>query len=249
MRALRRPLALPRSPGEEGRRGTIWLLDLDNTLHDAQPVIMPRIDAAMTDYVARHVGVSHAEASALRTAYWKRYGATLLGMMIHHRVDPHHYLRETHPFPDLEQLVRKRTRLAKALSRLPGRRIVFTNAPWQYARRVVRALGIAASIEGIVPIESMRFAGRLQPKPSSAMMKRTVARLRSRPARCVLVEDTVDNLAGARSAGLRTVLVTGMNEARRPVSARSRAGSARTVGLQVQSVEHLSRRGFVRAFS
>jgi putative hydrolase of the HAD superfamily len=239
MRALRRPLTGPTAPRRAER---VWLLDLDDTLHDAQPVIMPRIDAAMTDYVVRHLGLARDEASELRRGYWKRYGATLLGLVTHHPVDPHHYLRETHRFPDMHRLVRRRPALARALRQLPGRRIIVTNGPWHYARAVVRALGIAGSIEGIVPIEAMRFAGRFQPKPSRPMMRRLAARLRTRPSRCVLVDDAVGNLAGARAAGLRTVLATALKEARKPAPARARAGSSRRVELQVQSVAQLSRR-------
>lgn len=244
MRALRRPVSTPTSPRAAPR---VWLLDLDDTLHDARPVIMPRIDAAMNDYVIRHLGLAPAEASALRQAYWKRYGATLLGLVTHHGVDPHHYLRETHQFPDLHRLVRRDPRLARALGQLRGRRIVVTNAPWHYAREVVRALGIASRIEGIVPIEAMRFAGRYQPKPSAPMMRRIAARLRSHPARCVMVDDTVANLVGARAAGLRTVLATGLNQARKPAALRTRAGSARRVELQVQSIELLPRRASLRS--
>jgi putative hydrolase of the HAD superfamily len=244
MRSLGRPIALPASAD---RRGRVWLIDLDDTLHDAQSAIMPRINQAMTEYVARHVGLSLAEAGALRRRYWERYGATLLGMIIHHQVDPHHYLRETHPFPDLERLVRRSSKLARALARLPGRRVILTNAPWDYARRVVRSLGIASVLEGIVPIETMRFAGRLQPKPSAPMMRRIAARLRAPASRCTLVEDSVNNLARARAARVATVLVTGLNESRRPPHARSRAGSARPAGLQVQSISHLARRLHARA--
>jgi len=240
MRALRRPLTAPTSPRRAAQR--IWLLDLDDTLHDAQPSIMPRIDAAMTDYVARHLGLERAEASALRLSYWRRYGATLLGLVTHHQVDPHHYLRETHQFPDMHRLVRRSPALARSLGRLPGRRIIVTNGPWHYARSVVRALGIAGSIEAIVPIEAMRFAGRFQPKPSSPMMRRLAARLRTHPSRCVLVDDTVANLAGAHAAGVRTVLASALNQARKPVSRRARAGSSRRGELQVQSIGQLSRR-------
>ena len=239
MRALRRPLALPTSPRRAGRT---WLIDLDDTLHDAQREIMPRIDAAMTEYVARHLGLSQIEASALRLAYWKRYGATLLGLVTHHPIDPHHYLRETHRFPDMQRLVRRRPALARTLSRLPGRRIIVTNGPWHYARAVVRALGIAGSIDAIVPIEAMRFTGRFQPKPSAPMMRRLAARLRTLPARCTLVDDSVSNLAGARAAGVRTVLAAGLNQLRKPAATRARAGSSRRVELQVQSIEHLMRR-------
>ncbi len=246
MRALRRPLSSPTSPRQAGHT---WLLDLDDTLHDAQRRIMPRIDAAMTDYVARHLGVSHAEANALRVGYWKRYGATLLGLVTHHPIDPHHYLRETHHFPDMHRLVRRAPALARALSRLPGRRVIVTNGPWHYARAVVRALGIAGSIDAIVPIEAMRFTGRFQPKPSTPMMRRLAARLRTLPARCTLVDDSPANLAGARVAGVRTVLATALNQARKPAASRVRAGSSRRVALQVQSIEHLMRRVPPRPFS
>ncbi|HEY0876955.1 MAG TPA: pyrimidine 5'-nucleotidase [Zeimonas sp.] len=220
----------------------VWLLDLDNTLHDASPAVFPRIHRAMVEFVAAELSLSHEEADALRIRYWHRYGATLLGMVRHHEIDAHRFLRETHAFPDLERIVRLDRRLVQALRRLPGRRVVVTNAPLEYATRVVRALGIAAYIESIVSIEAMRFAGRFQPKPSRAMLRRLVARLRVPASRCVLVEDTPANLAAARSIGMRTILVTGTTRrSLRPVN-RLRAGSSRRIGLQVQSVAHLQRK-------
>lgn len=220
----------------------VWLLDLDNTLHDAMPVVFPRINRAMTAYVARELSLDEREAGALRAHYWQRYGATLLGLVRHHGIDPHHFLRETHPFPDLERIVRRDHRLADALRRLPGRRIVVTNSPLHYASRVVRALGIAARIDSIVSIEAMSFAGRWQPKPSRPMLRRLVARLRVPAARCVLVEDTPANLAAARRVGLRTVLVTGISHRPFHPARRTRAGASKRIDVQVQSVAHLPRK-------
>ncbi len=220
----------------------VWLLDLDNTLHDAMPVVFPRINRAMTDFVAVRLGLSLDEASELRTRYWRRYGATLLGLVRHHDIDPHEFLRDTHPFPDLHRIVRRNHRLVLALRRLGGRRIVVTNAPRHYAERVVRLLGIAPRIEAIVPIEAMRFAGRMQPKPSRPMLRRLAARLRVPAHRCVLVEDSVENLDSARSVGMSTVLVTGIGHGHRHPAERPRAGLGRRMDLQVQCIEHLPRR-------
>jgi len=231
-----------------GRRGPVrspshrvWLLDLDNTLHDATLHAFPRINAAMTGYVADLLGLPADEADALRDHYWHRYGATLLGLVRHHGVDPAHFLRETHRFDDMPRLVRRNDRLRAALARLPGRRIVLTNAPAAYAEAVLAALGIAPLIERVVSIESMRFAGRIQPKPSRAMLRRLVATLRTDAARCVLLDDTPANLHSARAVGIRTVLVTGVGhrKAVRPVPRR--AGRGRRIGLQVQSVTQLRR--------
>ena len=220
----------------------VWLLDLDNTLHDALQVIFPRINRAMTEFLARELELEHETANALRTQYWRRYGATLLGMIRHHGTDPHHFLREAHPFPDLRQIVRRDLRLVHALRRMPGRRIVVTNAPLHYASEVVRALGIRSQIESIVSIEAMFFAGRLQPKPSRPMLRRLVASLRVPASRCMLVEDSIVNLAGARHVGLRTVLVTGISHRSQHPSRRARAGPSRRIDVQVQSVAHLPRK-------
>lgn len=219
----------------------VWLLDLDNTLHDAMPHVFPRIDRAMTDFVARRLGLADHEASALRVHYWQRYGATMLGMIRHHGVDAHEFLRETHPFPDLHEIVARDHGLRDALRRLPGRKIVVTNAPGAYALAVVRRLGIAPLLDGVIAIESMRFAGRYLPKPSRAMLARIVARLRVAPRRCVLVEDSAQNLASARACGLRTVLVTGLSHRRAGGHRRPRAGLGRRIDVQVQSSCQLPR--------
>ena len=232
----------PFSRVRTGGPSPVWLLDLDNTLHDAMPDVFPRIHRSMIEFVATELSLSHEDADALRTRYWRRYGATLLGMVRHHAVDPHRFLRETHRFPDLERIVRRDGRLVHALRRLAGRRIVVTNAPLDYATRVVRALGIAPYIDSIVAIKSMRFAGHFQPKPSRAMLRRLVACLRVPSARCILVEDTPANLAAAHSIGMQTILVKGTTRrSLRPVN-RLHAGSSRRIGLQVQSVAHLPRK-------
>src|SRR5690606_29336790 len=219
----------------------VWLLDLDNTLHDATSHAFPRINAAMSRYVADLLDLPAEEADALRTHYWQRYGATLLGLVRHHGVDPSHFLRETHRFDDMPRLVPRDGRLRRALERLPGRRIVLTNAPAAYAEAVLDALGVRHLVERVVSIESMRFAGRLQPKPSRAMLRRVVASLRTDAARCVLVDDTPANLHSARAIGIRTVLISGIDGRPVPGGRRFHARHGRRIELQVQSVTQLPR--------
>src|SRR5690606_2022969 len=74
--------AMDRRRGRPGpaRSRRVWLLDLDNTLHAATLHAFPRINEAMSRYVAELLGLPEDEADALRTRYWQRYGATLLGL-------------------------------------------------------------------------------------------------------------------------------------------------------------------------
>jgi len=183
----------------------IWLFDLDNTLHDASHAVFARLNASMTAYIHEQLGLPHDEADRLRVHYWRRYGATLLGLERHHGIRAAHFLAQTHRLPGLEAQLRMPAVDRAALMRLPGRKFLLTNAPSDYAKRVLTALDLASCFEGVISIEGMRVFGDLRPKPDARMLKVVLARHKLPAARCVLVEDTLANLKSARSLGLRTV--------------------------------------------
>ncbi len=59
---------------------------------------------------------------------------------------PHHFLRETHDF-DVAELLRAERGLARLFARLPGRKVLLTNAPRAYAGSVLRELRLHPHIE------------------------------------------------------------------------------------------------------
>jgi len=181
-----------------------WVFDLDNTLHNASPHIFPHINRSMTAYLQRHLRLSEEDAGKLRAHYWRSYGATLLGMMRHHGTDPVHFLRETHAFPDLSGMVVYERGLAAMLRRLPGRKLVLSNAPREYALAVLQLMGVASHFDALHCIESTGY----QPKPSLAAF-RSLLRARGLIAsRCIMVEDSRENLRPAKRLGMKTVWIT-----------------------------------------
>ena len=190
-----------------------WLFDLDNTLHDASHAIFPVINANMNAYMAQVLGqdgipADAATVNAARMTYWKRYGATLLGMVKHHQVREADFLNAAHRFNDLPQMIRAERGVARMLRRLPGRKILLTNAPRNYSREVVRHLGLHRHFVQHIPIEAMYVHGVLRPKPSKPLLRKIMARERIAARRCILVEDTVGNLKAAKTLGLRTAWIT-----------------------------------------
>ncbi len=221
------------------KRDLVWLFDLDNTLHDASHAIFPAINRNMNALIARVLESedqpSHPDAvNAVRIAYWQRYGATLLGMMRHHAVRSEDFLRDAHQFDDLSAMIRAERGIARMLRRLPGRKILLTNAPSSYAHHVLRHLGLHRHFSGHLPIESMVVHRQLRPKPSRLLLRKLLAREGLSARRCVLVEDTLANLMSARALGLRTVWFTGFlpASAGRPVFA----------DIKVKSLGQLPRR-------
>jgi putative hydrolase of the HAD superfamily len=189
------------------------LFDLDNTLHDASHAIFPAISANMNVYIARVLGNGTVPASqeavdAARLGYWKRYGATLLGMIRHHDVSAADFLHQTHQLPALQKMIRAERGLSRLLQRLPGQKILLTNGPTRYSTDVLRHLGLQRQFAHHIAIEDMRVHGHLRPKPSRLMLRRLLRRHGASARRCILVEDTLANLKAARQLGMRTVWVT-----------------------------------------
>lgn len=197
-------------------RQLVWLFDLDNTLHNASHAIFPAINDNMNAVISRVLAEqnlpAHPDAvNEVRVRYWQRYGATLLGMVRHHGMRADDFLRDAHQFDDLSQMIRAERGLARLLQRLPGRKILLTNAPRAYARSVLRHLGLHRHFAEHVPIESMRVHGEWRPKPSKLLLRRLLRQRGLSASRCVLVEDSLENLKSARCLGMRTVWFSGFS--------------------------------------
>ncbi len=195
------------------RSSPLWLFDLDNTLHDASHAIFPTISANMNVFIGRVLGdgttpATQEQIDAARLGYWKRYGATLLGMIRHHQVSAADFLRETHALDSLTDMIRCEQGLSRMLRRLPGRKILLTNAPTRYASDVMRHLGLRRHFSHHIAIEHMQVHGQLRPKPSKLLLRRLLRKHGLGARRCILVEDTLCNLRAAKQVGLRTVWIT-----------------------------------------
>lgn len=182
----------------------VWIFDLDNTLHNATPHIFPHINRSMTAYLQEHLQLSEEAANALRVDYWQRYGATLTGLMRHHGTDPDHFLWHTHQFPDLPNMVLREPRLRHVLKVLPGRKVVYSNAPLHYAQAVLKLLRVGDLFDDVFAIEQSRY----KPKPQMSGFRRLLRKHHLHAAQCVMVEDSAENLQTAKRLGMRTVWVS-----------------------------------------
>jgi putative hydrolase of the HAD superfamily len=225
----------------------VWLFDLDNTLHDASYAIFPALKANMNVYIANvlregDIAPDVDLVNATRVNYWKRYGATLLGMVKHHGVRADDFLHQTHALDDIAAMMRFERGLGQLLKRLPGRKILLTNAPQRYSRDVLRRLGLQHHFSHHVSIEAMQVHRQLRPKPSKLMLRKLMRRQGLQPQRCILVEDTLVNLRSAKAIGMGTVWITqylrGTQRANATLAQKSMHRPA-YVDLKVKSVRDL----------
>jgi putative hydrolase of the HAD superfamily len=167
----------------------VWLFDLDNTLHNASHAIFPQINLNMNAYIARLLGdagkpADEATVNALRLDYYLRYGVTMMGLVRHHGVQAEEFLQHAHTFHDLPSMIRSQRGLAR-LRTLPGKKILLTNAPAHYSRRVLMHLNLHRQFMQRIPVEQMRVHGKLQPKPSRPFLRKFLAKNRLRASQCI----------------------------------------------------------------
>jgi putative hydrolase of the HAD superfamily len=187
--------------GADLRHVETWLFDLDNTLYPLESGLGLMVSARITDFVAELTGLPRAEAHALQKRYLAEHGTTLRGLMTHHGVDPHVYHARMHDLP-LECLARDDA-LKAALTRLPGRRLIFTNADATHAQRVVKRLGLGGLFDDVFHIGSASFA----PKPSKESFDAIVAAHAIDCQSAAFFDDIEHNLAPAAALSMTTVLV------------------------------------------
>ena len=183
-----------------------WIFDLDNTLYPASTDLFGLIDVRMTAFVADLLGLDPVAARKVQKDYFRDHGTTLAGLMAAHEVDPRAFLDYVHDI-EMDALVEDQ-RLVRAVARLPGRKLIFTNGDADYAGRVLGRLGLSGAFEAIHDIHACAY----QPKPSPESYRSMVQALDVDPHSALFVEDMARNLKPAKALGMTTVWINNGSE-------------------------------------
>ena len=200
--------SLPGKTGFSPRLAQVdcWLFDMDNTLYPARANLFAQIHLKMEAYVGRLLGLGREEARIVQKRYFHEHGTTLRGLMLSHGVDPYEFLADVH---DIDASVLEPDyRLAAALQRLPGRRIVFTNGDLPYAEKVLQAVGILDCFAAIHDIHAMEYHCKPDPRAYQGVCDRHGID----PSRAFFVDDMAHNLKPAHALGMVTGWVNNGSE-------------------------------------
>ena len=178
-----------------------WLFDLDNTLYPPSTGYILAIEERIRDYFVRLTGLPPDQAWAVQKRYLDEHGSALPGLIEHHDADPHAFLRDVHDVP--LDLLTPDPALRRALQRLPGRRLVFTNGSQWHAERVLERLGVADLFDEVFHTEAAGMIAKPDPRAFDAL----IAVHAVTPATTAFFEDRAVNLAPAAALGMTTVLV------------------------------------------
>ncbi|MGC2857029.1 pyrimidine 5'-nucleotidase [Novispirillum sp. DQ9] len=198
-----------------------WLFDLDNTLYPATSSLFPQIDVRMTAFIADFLKLPRDEAFRVQKQYYRQYGTSLRGLMLEHGLEPDVFLDYVH---DIDHTVLDHDpALDAALTRLPGRKLIFTNGSERHAERVLDRLGLGHHFEGIFDVRAAAYV----PKPDPETYRAIIGRYDLDAHATAFFEDSPLNLKPAAEIGMTTILVRhGPDEA--PAEALSAEAAWRT---------------------
>lgn len=183
-----------------------WIFDLDNTLYPHGARLFEQVDRRITAYVGRVFNVDRDEAYRIQKGFFHTRGTTLSGLMAEHGVDPHEYLADVH---DIEMdVLEENAPLAAAIAKLPGRKIIFTNADLPYAQKVLARLGLGESFEAIHDVHALNY----RPKPEPWAYQHLCDTYGLDPAESLFAEDMARNLKPAKDIGMTTLWVNNGSE-------------------------------------
>jgi len=183
-------------------RFTTLFFDLDDTLYPNSTGLWKAIKERMNLYMVERMGLPEKDVPAMREQYFKMYGTTLRGLQTRHQVDKEDFLAYVHEVP-IENYLTPNPTQREIIASLPGRKLIFTNADVNHARRVLAAIQLDGLFEQIIDINAV--APYCKPMPESFAIAQELAD-EPDPRKCVMIDDLPRTTRAALEVGMPSIL-------------------------------------------
>ncbi|GIR62394.1 MAG: pyrimidine 5'-nucleotidase [Alphaproteobacteria bacterium] len=179
-----------------------WIFDLDNTMYDINLGLFKKISNRITDFIMSKYSLDIDQAKKIQKEYYLKYGLTLRGLIVEKKLEPEEFLDYVHDVehPELE----KNDQLISKIRILEGKKIIFTNATSNHAKKILKILELEHDFDQIIDIKDLEYI----PKPDKRSYKKLLECLnlnKENLDKTIFFEDTVKNLIPAKELGITTV--------------------------------------------
>ena len=179
-----------------------WIFDLDNTMYDINLGLFKKISNRITDFIMSKYSLDIDQAKKIQKEYYLKYGLTLRGLIVEKKLEPEEFLDYVHDVehPELE----KNDQLISKIRLLEGKKIIFTNATSNHAKKILKILELEHDFDQIIDIKDLEYI----PKPDKRSYKKLLECLnlnKENLDKTIFFEDTVKNLIPAKQLGITTV--------------------------------------------
>ncbi|KAL3925531.1 MAG: hypothetical protein SGILL_000349 [Bacillariaceae sp.] len=202
------------------------IFDVDDTLYDVTTGFTAhRNGEVIWKYMVEHLDFENEDAArATRDKYFAKYHSTAKALTMAQKegefppgapaFDTAHMAQYWADNLDYSKLGGWKPELHDALKACPLQLVAFSNGPRIYVKRVLQELGLW----DLFGDEKLFAVDNVLPycKPEAKAFQIIFDKLNiERPEDCVMVEDSMKNVRQAKALGMKTVLITGKDEAGR----------------------------------
>ena len=178
-----------------------WIFDLDNTLYSADSGIFQQVHELMGKFVSNHLNIGINEAKKIQKKYYKEHGTTLKGLMDNHGVEPDYFLAEVHKLD--YSIVNSNRNLNNELSKLNGKKIIYTNANMQHTLDVLERIELSNFFDEIFDIKMANYV----PKPEITPYEEIIKKYDLNPNSSAMFDDIAKNLVPAKKVGFTSIWI------------------------------------------
>ena len=179
-----------------------WIFDLDNTMYDINLGLFKKISNRITDFIMSKYSLDIDQAKKIQKEYYLKYGLTLRGLIVEKKLEPEEFLDYVHDVEHPE--LKKNDQLISKIRILEGKKIIFTNATLNHAKKILKILELEHDFDQIIDIKDLEYI----PKPDKRSYKKLLECLnlnKENLDKTIFFEDTVKNLVPAKELGITTV--------------------------------------------
>lgn len=179
-----------------------WIFDLDNTMYDINLGLFKKISNRITDFIMSKYSLDIDQAKKIQKEYYLKYGLTLRGLIVEKKLEPEEFLDYVHDVEHPE--LKKNDQLISKIRLLEGKKIIFTNATLNHAKKILKILELEHDFDQIIDIKDLEYI----PKPDKRSYKKLLECLnlnKENLDKTIFFEDTVKNLIPAKELGITTV--------------------------------------------
>ena len=125
--------------------------DTSNTIYDINLGLFKKISKRITGFIMSKYSLDEEQAKKIQKEYYLKYGLTLRGLIVEKKLEPEEFLDYVHDVEHPE--LKKNDQLISNIRILEGKKIIFTNATSNHAKKILKILQLEHDFDQIIDIK------------------------------------------------------------------------------------------------
>jgi UMP-CMP kinase len=179
----------------------VLFVDCDDTIYFNDWSTASRLKEKISDFTTKKLGLKPEYAYEL----YQKHGTALRGLLKENLIPDNRVEEFLHLVHDisLEEITRN-SELREMFLKIPIRRWIFTASSREHGLRCMKQVGIEDLFEGIIDCRTVNLITKHDEEAFRIAMETAGV---SDPKRCMILDDSVQNIQTAKKIGMRTCLV------------------------------------------